>query len=138
MKLTIDRRQKVADLAALSFLALGALTEIPEGNGEGGMSQAGRQGEVNRLLGEKEHLKKEEAALRKIIDSVKKQVAALQIEQLEIKNRMPLSRVSPSWLLQPPVEEVQEQEPEQVELNLEVLHQLHSGTFAVEQEEEED
>lgn len=102
------------------------------------MSQAGRQGEVNRLLGEKEHLKKEEAALRKIIDSVKKQVAALQIEQLEIKNRMPLSRVSPSWLLQPPVEEVQEQEPEQVELNLEVLHQLHSGTFAVEQEEEED
>jgi len=102
------------------------------------MSQAGRQGEVNRLLGEKEHLKKEEAALRKIIDSVKKQVAALQIEQLEIKNRMPLSRVSPSWLLQPPAEEVQEQEPEQVELNLEVLHQLHSGTFAVEQEEEED
>jgi len=99
------------------------------------MSLADRQGEVNRLLGEKEHLKKEEAALRKIIDSVKKQVSALQIEQLEIKNRMPLSRVSPSWLLQPPVEE---QESEQVELNLEVLHQLHTGTFAVEQEEEED
>jgi len=99
------------------------------------MSLADRQGEVNRLLGEKEHLKKEEAALRKIIDSVKKQVSALQIEQLEIKNRMPLSRVSPSWLLQPPVEE---QEAEQVELNLEVLHQLHTGTFAVEQEEEED
>jgi len=103
------------------------------------MSLADRQGEVNRLLGEKEHLKKEEAALRKIIDSVKKQVSALQIEQLEIKNRMPLSRVSPSWLLQPPVEELpQEQEAEQVELNLEVLHQLHTGTFAVEQEEEED
>ena len=78
----------------------------------GTMSQTDKQSEVNRLLGEKEHLKQEEAALRKVIEAVKKQVSALQVEQLEIKNRVPLSRVSPSFFLgQPssrPAEEVEQ------------------------------
>ena len=102
------------------------------------MSQNDKQTEVQRLLGEKEHLKQEEAALRKVIEAVKKQVSALQVEQLEIKNRVPLSRVSPSFFLgqttNRPAEEV-----EQAELNLEVLNQMHSGTFVLqEQEQEED
>ena len=102
------------------------------------MSQNDKQTEVQRLLGEKEHLKQEEAALRKVIEAVKKQVSALQVEQLEIKNRVPLSRVSPSFFLgqttNKPAEEV-----EQAELNLEVLNQMHSGTFVLqEQEQEED
>ena len=103
----------------------------------GAMSQTEKQSEVNRLLGEKEHLKQEEAALRKVIEAVKKQVSALQVEQLEIKNRVPLSRVSPSFFLgqtsSRPAEEV-----EQAELNLEVLNQMHSGTFVLQQEQEED
>ena len=102
------------------------------------MSQNDKQTEVQRLLGEKEHLKQEETALRKVIEAVKKQVSALQVEQLEIKNRVPLSRVSPSFFLgqttNRPAEEV-----EQAELNLEVLNQMHSGTFVLqEQEQEED
>ena len=105
----------------------------------GAMSQTDKQGEVNRLLGEKEHLKQEEAALRKVIEAVKKQVSALQVEQLEIKNRVPLSRVSPSFFLgqtsSRPAEEV---EQGQAELNLEVLNQMHSGTFVLQQEQEED
>ena len=103
------------------------------------MSQTDKQSEVNRLLGEKEHLKQEEAALRKVIEAVKKQVSALQVEQLEIKNRVPLSRVSPSFFLgqtsSRPAEEV---EQGQAELNLEVLNQMHSGTFVLQQEQEED
>ena len=54
------------------------------------MSYTDKQSEVNKLLGEKEHLKQEEVALRKVIEAVKKQVSALQVEQLEIKNRVPL------------------------------------------------
>ena len=67
------------------------------------MSYTDKQSEVNKLLGEKEHLKQEEVALRKVIEAVKKQVSALQVEQLEIKNRVPLSRVSPSFFLGQPV-----------------------------------
>jgi hypothetical protein len=122
------------------------------------MSQAERQGEVryqllylstrrtvnvqvNRLLGEKEQLRREEQSLRKVIEAVKKQVAALQVEQLEIRNRVPLSRVSPSFFLQPDAgSSKQEDEAEggQAELNLGLLQQMHRGTFAVEQEEESD
>ena len=103
------------------------------------MSYTDKQSEVNKLLGEKEHLKQEEVALRKVIEAVKKQVSALQVEQLEIKNRVPLSRVSPSFFLGQPVGQPAE-EVEQVgeaELNLEVLGQMHSGTFAVEEQEED-
>ena len=103
------------------------------------MSFTDKQSEVNKLLGEKEHLKQEEVALRKVIEAVKKQVSALQVEQLEIKNRVPLSRVSPSFFLGQPVGRSAE-EVEQVgeaELNLEVLGQMHSGTFAVEEQEED-
>ena len=103
------------------------------------MSYTDEQSEVNKLLGEKEHLKQEEVALRKVIEAVKKQVSALQVEQLEIKNRVPLSRVSPSFFLGQPVCQPAE-EVEQVgeaELNLEVLGQMHSGTFAVEEQEED-
>ena len=103
------------------------------------MSFTDKQSEVNKLLGEKEHLKQEEVALRKVIEAVKKQVSALQVEQLEIKNRVPLSRVSPSFFLGQPVDRPAE-EVEQVgeaELNLEVLGQMHSGTFAVEEQEED-
>ena len=105
----------------------------------GTMSQTDKQSEVNRLLGEKEHLKQEEAALRKVIEAVKKQVSALQVEQLEIKNRVPLSRVSPSFFLgQPSSRPAEEVEQGQAELNLEVLNQMHSGTFVLQQEQEED
>ena len=103
------------------------------------MSYTDKQSEVNKLLGEKEHLKQEEVALRKVIEAVKKQVSALQVEQHEIKNRVPLSRVSPSFFLGQPVGQPAE-EVEQVgeaELNLEVLGQMHSGTFAVEEQEED-
>ena len=103
------------------------------------MSYTDKQSEVNKLLGEKEHLKQEEVALRKVIEAVKKQVSALHVEQLEIKNRVPLSRVSPSFFLGQPVGQPAE-EVEQVgeaELNLEVLGQMHSGTFAVEEQEED-
>ena len=103
------------------------------------MSYTDKQSEVNKLLGEKEHLKQEEVALRKVIEAVKKQVSALQVEQLEIKNRVPLSRVSPSFFLGQPVGRPAE-EGEQVgeaELNLEVLGQMHNGTFAVEEQEED-
>ena len=103
------------------------------------MSQTDKQSEVNRLLGEKEHLKQEEAALRKVIEAVKKQVSALQVEQLEIKNRVPLSRVSPSFFLgQPSSRPAEEEEGQQAELNLEVLNQMHSGTFVVQQEQEQE
>ena len=104
------------------------------------MSYTDKQSEVNKLLGEKEHLKQEEVALRKVIEAVKKQVSALQVEQLEIKNRVPLSRVSPSFFLGQPVGRPAAEEVEQVgeaELNLEVLGQMHSGTFAVEEQEED-
>ena len=43
------------------------------------MSYTDKQSEVNKLLGEKEHLKQEEVALRKVIEAVKKQVSALQV-----------------------------------------------------------
>jgi len=103
------------------------------------MSYTDKQSEVNKLLGEKEHLKQEEVALRKVIGAVKKQVSALQVEQLEIKNRVPLSRVSPSFFLGQgvgrPAEEVEQ--VGEAELNLEVLGQMHSGTFAVEEQEED-
>ena len=103
------------------------------------MSYTDKQSEVNKLLGEKEHLKQEEVALRKVIEAVKKQVSALQVEQLEIKNRVPLSRVSPSFFLgQPAVRPAEEVEQVgEAELNLEVLGQMHSGTFAVEEQEED-
>ena len=103
------------------------------------MSYTEKQSEVNKLLGEKEHLKQEEVALRKVIEAVKKQVSALQVEQLEIKNRVPLSRVSPCFFLGQgvgrPAEEVDQ--VGEAELNLEVLGQMHSGTFAVEEQEED-
>ena len=95
------------------------------------MNSTNNQGEVQRLLGEKEQLKKEEQQLRQIIEQVKKQISALQVEQLEVSNRVPLARVSPAEL-------GQEQEEQTQELSLEVLNQMVRGTFAVEQEEEED
>ena len=100
------------------------------------MSQKDKQGEINRLLGEKQHLKAEEEALRKIIETVKKQVSALQVEQLEIRNRVPLSRLSPAFFLGEPEKE-KEQEEGEAELDLNLLQKIHSGTFAVEQEEVE-
>ena len=103
------------------------------------MSYTDKQSEVNKLLGEKEHLKQEEVALRKVIEAVKKQVSALQVEQLEIKNRVPLSRVSPSFFLGQGVGRTAEEVDQvgEAELNLEVLGQMHSGTFAVEEQEED-
>ena len=97
--------------------------------------------QVNRLLGEKEQLRREEQSLRKVIEAVKKQVSALQVEQLEIRNRVPLSRVSPSFFLQPAAgssKPEEEAEGGQAELNLGLLQQMHRGTFVVEQEQEEE
>ena len=50
--------------------------------------------DVQKLLGEKEQLKKEEEVLRSMIDKVKKQINAAQVEQLQIKSRQPLDTSS--------------------------------------------
>ena len=114
--------------------------------------------EAQRLLAEKNQLEKEEVILKKIIDQVKRQLSALevsqfewlvwvliyvyndQVEQLDIKNRIPVARISPieNLLYQPPPKETENSIPE---INLDVLGQLSSGNFAVDQgevEEEED
>jgi len=96
------------------------------------MSNVNSQGEVQRLLGEKEQLKREEQQLRQIIDQVKKQINSLQVEQLEVSNRVPLSRVSPVDLGLEKKEELNH------ELSLDVLNQMVRGTYVVEQEEEDE
>ena len=97
---------------------------------------------IQKLLGEKEQLKKEEEVLRSMIDKVKKQVNALQVEQLQIGSRRPLARLSP-------IETVTTQQDQQLEktenkipeINLDILGNLSSRAFSVDQgevEEEED
>lgn len=95
------------------------------------MNNSNTQGDVQRLLGEKEQLKREEQQLRQVIEQVKKQITALQVEQLVISNRVPF-RVSPTEL----GEEVDEAGTNQ-ELSLDVLNQMVRGTFEVEEEEED-
>jgi len=97
------------------------------------MNNINSQGEVQRLLSEKEQLKREEQQLRKIIEQVKDQVNALEVEQLEVNNRKPLATVSPTEIEQ----EQQQQQTQELNLNR-VLGQLVSGTYAVDQGEEEE
>jgi len=86
--------------------------------------------DINRLLKEKEHLKKEEQQLRLMIEQVKKQLTALQVEQLVVSNRVPL-RVSPTELIQ------QTEGPSSQELSLDVLNQMARGTYEAEEEDED-
>jgi len=86
--------------------------------------------DINRLLKEKEHLKKEEQQLRLMIEQVKKQLTALQVEQLVVSNRVPL-RVSPTELIQ------QTEGPSSQELSLDVLSQMARGTYEAEEEDED-
>jgi len=48
--------------------------------------------DIQRLLGEKEQLKKEEDVLRSMMEKVKKQLNAVQVEQLQISNKLPLNK----------------------------------------------
>ena len=102
--------------------------------------------EVQRLLGEKEQLKKEEEVLRSMIDKVKKQINALQVEHLQISTKVPATRLSPVETLPVNKEETQSsntgQENTIPEINLDILGSISSGSFLVNQgeveEEEED
>ena len=100
--------------------------------------------EVQRLLGEKEQLKKEEEVLRSMIDKVKKQINALQVEHLQISTKVPATRLSPVETIPANKQETQPsntgQENAIPEINLDILG--NSGTLLVNQgeveEEEED
>ena len=94
------------------------------------MTNLNTQGDIQRLLREKEQLKKEEQQLMQVIEQVKKQITALQVEKLVVSNRVPL-RVSPTEFRQE-VEESGNQE-----LSLDVLNQMVRGKFGVEEEEED-
>ena len=102
--------------------------------------------EVQRLLGEKEQLKKEEEVLRSMIDKVKKQINALQVEHLQISTKVPATRLSPVETIPANKQETQPsnsgQESAIPEINLDILGSRNSGTFLVNQgeveEEEED
>jgi len=102
--------------------------------------------EVQRLLGEKEQLKKEEEVLRSMIDKVKKQINALQVEHLQISTKVPATRLSPVETIPVNKEETQSsntgQENTIPEINLDILGSINSGSFLVNQgeveEEEED
>ena len=100
---------------------------------------------IQKLLGEKEQLKKEEEVLRSMIDQVKKQVNALQVEQLQIGSRRPLARLSPIETIvstqQQQDQKLEKTENKIPEINLDILGNLQSGSFIVDQgetEEEED
>ena len=97
---------------------------------------------IQKLLGEKEQLKKEEEVLRSMIDKVKKQVNALQVEQLQIGSRRPLARLSPIETVATEQAQVLEKTENKIpDINLDILGNLTSGTFSVDQgevEEEED
>ena len=96
------------------------------------MNSINSREEVQRLLAEKEQLKKEEQQLRRAIDLVKKQINALQVEQLVVSNREPL-RISPVELNK----NVDETFNPVTDLSLDVLNQIMSGTFVAEEEEDE-
>jgi len=94
------------------------------------MSNVNISSDIQRLLREKEQLGKEEKQLRQMIEQVKSQITALQVEQLVVSNRVPL-RVSPTEFRQ------QEEESTSQELSLDVLNQMVRGTYEVEEEEED-
>ena len=102
--------------------------------------------EVQRLLGEKEQLKKEEEVLRSMIDKVKKQINALQVEHLQISTKVPATRLSPVETIPANKQETQPsnagQENAIPEINLDILGSINSGSLLVNQgeveEEEED
>lgn len=95
------------------------------------MSNVNISSDIQRLLREKEQLVKEEKQLKLMIEQVKKQITALQVEQLVVSNRVPL-RVSPTEFSQQ-----QEEESSNQELSLDVLNQMVRGTYEVEEEEED-
>ena len=99
--------------------------------------------DIQRLLGEKEHLKKEEEALRSMIEKVKKQISAIQVEQLQITSRQPITTFP---ALEPVTQtEYKPQKKEELEgpdisipeLDLDILGNLHSRPFARNQGDEE-
>jgi predicted nuclease with TOPRIM domain len=108
------------------------------------------QDKIQKLQAEKNQLKREEKTLRQLVDLVKNQISGLQVEQLEINNRIQLESGSRSNLtrhIPPSFEEkinveTQSREVNKTKLNLgqssQVLDQMMRGTFAIEQDEEED
>ena len=81
-----------------------------------------------------------------MIDKVKKQINALQVEHLQISTKVPATRLSPVETLIVNKEETQSsstgQENTIPEINLDILGSVSSGSFLVNQgeveEEEED
>ena len=105
------------------------------------MSNFSHNSDVQKLLGEKEHLKKEEETLRHMIEKVKTQINAIQVEQLQISSRLPTARISP--VNQPIViEDILQQQPQFnsiPEINLDILgSQPPSHLTSADQPEEEE
>lgn len=107
------------------------------------------QDKIQKLQAEKNQLRKEEKTLRQLVDLVKNQISGLQVEQLEINNRIQLEsggrsnfRHSPPRFEEKINVETQPREVNKTKLNLgqssQVLDQMMRGTFAIEQDEEED
>lgn len=97
--------------------------------------------DIQRLLGEKEHLKKEEEVLRSMIEKVKKQINALQVEHLQVSTKLPTTRLSPVDFT--PVQQQEtlptnNQQSSIPEINLDLLGNSSSGSFLVNQGEVEE
>jgi len=80
--------------------------------------------EVHKLRLEKIQLERDEDKLKRIIDKVKQQINAIEIEQLELKNRQPLSDNYIQELIGENIQ-VEEQQPGQV------LEQMVLGNFDI-------
>jgi len=78
--------------------------------------------EVHKLRLEKIQLERDEEKLKNIIDKVKQQINAIEIEQLELKNRQPLSDNLIQELLNETIQ--QEEQPA-----AQILEQMVLGNF---------
>ena len=105
------------------------------------MSNFAHNNDVQKLLGEKEHLKKEEETLRHMIEKVKTQINAIQVEQLQVSSRLPVARISPVNQAVV-IEDILQQKPQDniPEINLDILGSHPSNKFsrALNPEEEEE
>jgi membrane-associated HD superfamily phosphohydrolase len=79
--------------------------------------------EVHKLRLEKIQLERDEEKLKNIIDKVKQQINAIEIEQLELKNRQPLSDNLIQELLSETIQQQGEQPATQI------LEQMVLGNF---------
>ena len=110
--------------------------------------------EVQSKLGEKKQLQKEEEALKKLIEQIKRQISALQVilivvfrnektiylqvEELEISSRLPVARFTP-FQTSIPTSPPQQTENLIPEINLDILggQPVYQGEVEEEDEDEE-